>query len=164
MSTQEMTKWKEKTLVGVSLKVLAPTGQHDPTKLINWSANRWAFKPEVGYSHRWGHWVLDAYAAVWFYTTNSGHGVRPAEQTPVVEVQLQQRRLRKLWRELSKHFYCLAAFMGRSAQLGAQRISVETIRLRCFQEKNMGDQFDAGFLWRRGTRAKRPRHQQNSSP
>ena len=33
---------------------LAPTGQYDPTKLINWGTNRWSFKPEFGYSQRWG--------------------------------------------------------------------------------------------------------------
>jgi hypothetical protein len=49
---------------------VAPTGQYDPTKVINWGNNRWAFKPEFGYSERWGHWILDAYAAVWFFTTN----------------------------------------------------------------------------------------------
>ena len=46
------------------------TGQYDPTKLVNWGANRWAFKPEFGYSERWGHWVLDAYMGVWFFTKN----------------------------------------------------------------------------------------------
>jgi len=51
-------------------KVVAPTGQYDPTKLINWGINRWAFKPELGYSQRWGKWVLDAYGGVWFYTEN----------------------------------------------------------------------------------------------
>ena len=70
MEPKEFAKWKQKTLLGASLKVLAPTGQYDPTKLINWGANRWAFKPEFGYSERWGHWVLDGYAGVWFYTTN----------------------------------------------------------------------------------------------
>jgi hypothetical protein len=63
-------KWHQKTLIGVSLKVIAPTGQYDGTKLINLGSNRWAFKPEVGYSRRWGHWVLDGYGAVWFFTTN----------------------------------------------------------------------------------------------
>jgi hypothetical protein len=57
-------------LIGVSLKVVAPTGQYDPTKLINVGNNRWALKPEIGYSQRWGHWVVDAYGAAWFYTTN----------------------------------------------------------------------------------------------
>src|SRR5271168_3321802 len=70
MPAQEFAKWKQKILLGVSLKVVAPTGQYDPRKLINWGANRWAFKPEFGYSERWGHWVLDGYAGVWFYTTN----------------------------------------------------------------------------------------------
>jgi len=73
MPAQEFAKWKQKILLGVSLKVVAPTGQYDPRKLINWGANRWAFKPEFGYSERWGHWVLDGYAGVWFYTTNPAY-------------------------------------------------------------------------------------------
>ena len=52
----EFVKWRQKMLIGVSLKVVAPTGQYDPTKLINLGNNRWAFKPEIGYSQRWGHW------------------------------------------------------------------------------------------------------------
>ena len=40
-------------------------------KLINWGINRWAFKPEVGYSQRFSKsWVIDAYGGVWLYTTN----------------------------------------------------------------------------------------------
>ena len=70
MQPQDFRKWKQKTLMGVSLKVVAPTGQYDPTKLINWSINRWAFKPEFGYSRRWGNWILDGYVGAWFYTTN----------------------------------------------------------------------------------------------
>ncbi|MGA8306376.1 MAG: transporter [Candidatus Acidiferrales bacterium] len=70
MSVREYQAWKQKTVLGVSIKVVAPTGQYDGTKLINNGSNRWAFKPEFGYSERWGHWVLDGYAAVWFFTTN----------------------------------------------------------------------------------------------
>jgi hypothetical protein len=70
MSLAEMRRWQQKTLLGFSLKVTAPTGQYDPTKLINLGANRWAFKPEMGFSRRWGHWLLDAYASVWLFTTN----------------------------------------------------------------------------------------------
>jgi hypothetical protein len=71
MNVQEFSKWRQKTIVGVSLKVVPLTGQYDPTKLINLGTNRWAFKPELGYSRRWGHWILDAYGGVWFFTTNS---------------------------------------------------------------------------------------------
>jgi hypothetical protein len=43
MAPKEFGAWHQKTLVGVSLKVLAPTGQYDPTKLINLGTNRWGF-------------------------------------------------------------------------------------------------------------------------
>lgn len=70
MQSKEFAKWKQKRILGASLKMIAPTGQYDPTKLVNWGINRWAFKPEIGYSERWGNWILDAYGGVWFYTTN----------------------------------------------------------------------------------------------
>jgi Putative MetA-pathway of phenol degradation len=71
MSPKEFRSWQQKTLVGVSLTVLARTGQYDPTKLVNLGTNRWAFKPELGYSRRFaGRWLIDAYGAVWFFTKN----------------------------------------------------------------------------------------------
>jgi hypothetical protein len=70
MPAEKFAKWKQKVLLGVSLKIIAPTGQYDPTKLVNWGINRWAFKPELGYSEQWGNWLVDAYAGAWFYTTN----------------------------------------------------------------------------------------------
>ncbi len=44
MPVQEFARWKQKTLLGGSLRVIAPTGQYNGTKLINWGINRWAFK------------------------------------------------------------------------------------------------------------------------
>lgn len=70
MPIEKFVKWKQKKLLGVSLKVIAPTGQYDPTKLINWGTNRWSFKPELGYSQAWGKWILDAYSGVWLFTEN----------------------------------------------------------------------------------------------
>jgi len=69
MPTQEFAKWKQKALLGASLIVIAPTGQYNPMHLVNWSIHRWASKPELGYSQRWGNWLLDAYAGAWFCTT-----------------------------------------------------------------------------------------------
>src|SRR5580700_11891229 len=39
MQPKEFVKWKQKRLLGVSLKVVAPTGQYRGTKLINWGGN-----------------------------------------------------------------------------------------------------------------------------
>lgn len=70
MSPEEFRTWRQKLLIGTSLTVVAPTGQYDPSLLINLGANRWAFKPELGFSRRWGNWILDGYGGVWFFTTN----------------------------------------------------------------------------------------------
>lgn len=70
MEIADFRQWKQRTIVGVSARFVAPTGQYDPTKLINYGANRWSFKPEVGVSRRWNHWVLDSYAGAWLFTTN----------------------------------------------------------------------------------------------
>jgi Putative MetA-pathway of phenol degradation len=111
MQAQEFAKWKQKRLLGLSLKVVAPTGQYSGTKLINWGGNRWAFKPEIGYSERWGHWVLDGYAGVWFYTTNStfydGPVTKPQNEAPVgsLEGHLSYDVRQRFWVSLDVNFW-----------------------------------------------------------
>jgi hypothetical protein len=85
MPVQQFVKWKQKVILGVSLKIVAPTGQYDPDRLVNWGINRWAFKPEFGYSQRWGNWILDGYAGVWFYTTNDAFFSPPRPQPQTEE-------------------------------------------------------------------------------
>jgi hypothetical protein len=116
MPVQKFMRWKQKVLLGASLKVVAPTGQYDPTKLINWGANRWSFKPEFGYSQRLGQkWVLDAYFGVWFFTANSefwSHniyfaGTRSQSQNPIgsVEGHLSYDFKPRLWVSLDGNFW-----------------------------------------------------------
>src|ERR1700722_1875747 len=59
MSLDKFRTWRQRNVLGLSLKLVAPTGQYDPTKLVNLSGNHWGFKSELGYSGRWGHFVLD---------------------------------------------------------------------------------------------------------
>jgi hypothetical protein len=71
MPISQFVKWTQTVVLGASLKIIAPTGQYDPTKLINWGINRWVFKPEFGYSQRFRKkWILDGYAGAVFFTTN----------------------------------------------------------------------------------------------
>ncbi len=111
MAPKEFRKWKQKILLGASLKIIAPTGQYSSTKLINWGANRWAFKPELGYSERWGHWLLDGYAGVWFYTTNpqyySPPHPQPQTEDPIgsFEGHLSYDLKPRLWFSLDGNFW-----------------------------------------------------------
>jgi hypothetical protein len=111
MQPKEFAKWKQKRLLGLSLRMVAPTGQYSGKKLINWGSNRWAFKPELGYSERWGHWVLDGYAGVWFYTTNSafyaGPVTKPQDEAPIgaLEGHLSYDVKPRLWVSLDANFW-----------------------------------------------------------
>ena len=68
---KDFKRFKQASILGISLVVNVPSGQYDKTKRVNLGSNRWGFKPEVGFSHRWGQWYLETYAGVWFFTTNS---------------------------------------------------------------------------------------------
>jgi hypothetical protein len=111
MPLEEFTHWRQKALLGVSLKVVAPTGQYDPTKLVNWGANRWAFKPDLGYSRQWGNWVLDSYAGAWFYTANSQYYSppvpKPQTEEPIgaFEGHLSYNVKPRLWFSLDGNFW-----------------------------------------------------------
>jgi len=88
LSLQEFANYQQDTIVGVTLLVTAPSGQYDPTKLVNIGTNRWSFKPEVGISKALGPWTLEAAAGATFFTDNGdflGTGVR--QQDPLYSVQ-----------------------------------------------------------------------------
>jgi hypothetical protein len=129
MDLREYSQWKQKTLIGVSLRVVAPTGQYDPTKLLNYGTNRWAFKPELGLSRRWNHWVLDTYGAVWFFTENHeffshnqfNPGVATQSEAPVgaFEGHLSYDVKPKLWASLDGNFW----FGGKTSINGVENPS-----------------------------------------
>jgi hypothetical protein len=89
MRARAFAKAPRKTIVGTSLTVVAPSGQHYPEKLINLGANRWGFKPEVGVAAPMGRWDVDAYLGVWLFTENPDFypGGLTRSQDPVVALQ-----------------------------------------------------------------------------
>jgi len=115
MSMNEYVKWRQKALLGTSFTFVAPTGQYDLTRLINQGSNRWAFKPELGFSRRWGHWIFDAYGAVWFFTTNPeffshnafSPGANTKSEDPVgaFEGHLSYDMRPRLWASLDANFW-----------------------------------------------------------
>ncbi len=88
LSPRDFATRKQGTMLGASLVVTGPTGQYDGSKLINIGTNRWAFKPELGFSQPVGRWWFDLYAGVWFFTTNHDFfGGQTREQDPLAVVQ-----------------------------------------------------------------------------
>src|SRR5208282_6840728 len=129
MDVPEIRKWRQKTLVGVSIKLVAPTGQYDPTKLVNYGANRWAFKPEVGLSRRWRNWLLDSYGGAWLYTANhnyfsqTGTNIQTQEPIGSLEAHLSYDVKPRLWASLDTNFW----FGGRTSINGVE--NTKTLQL-----------------------------------
>jgi hypothetical protein len=115
MKVDEFVKWQEKRTLGASIRLVPPSGQYDPSKLINLGSNRWGLKPELGYSQRRGHWILDAYGGVWFYTTNPeffshnqfSPGLKTQSQSPIgsFEGHLSYDFKTRLWVSLDCNFW-----------------------------------------------------------
>src|SRR5215469_985289 len=115
MDLLEFREWRQRLLLGCSFKFVAPTGQYDPSKLINYGTNRWAFKPELGLSRRWSHWVLDTYGAVWAFTSNPaffsrnqfspGINIQSQKPTFAFEGHLSYDVKPRLWASLDGNFW-----------------------------------------------------------
>ena len=109
MRLKEFASWNKKTVIGASVVVVAPLGQYDTAKLVNIGSNRWSFKPELGWSRRFGHWVLDAYGGVWLFTDNKTFypGARTRSQAPIVSTQfhLSYNIRPRLWAGVNANFY-----------------------------------------------------------
>jgi len=108
MDREAFGSYRPRTLLGASLLVRAPTGEYDPSKLINIGANRWGFKPEVGVVHVVGKWAFDAYLGGWFFTDNSDfYGGKTRIQAPILSTQAHVRYFvsREFWAALDGNFW-----------------------------------------------------------
>lgn len=126
MKLPQFIKWRQKRLLGASLVVQAPTGQYDPTLLVNIGNSRWAFKPELGYSERHGNWLMDVYGGVWFYTKTAEFfsrnsvvpGTQERTQEPIgaMEGHLSYDFKPRLWISLDGNFW----YGGRTSLNGVE--------------------------------------------
>ncbi len=88
LSVSEFKNYRQNFILGASLRIFAPLGEYDSTKLVNIGANRWSFKPEVGFSKAIGPWTLEFTPGVTFFTENSDFfGGQTRELTPLVALQ-----------------------------------------------------------------------------
>jgi len=88
LAPAEFAKRRPGTTLGASIVVVVPTGQYDPSKLVNVGTHRWSFKPEVGLSHPAGHWFVELYGGAWIFSDNDNFfGGSRREQQPLASFQ-----------------------------------------------------------------------------
>jgi Putative MetA-pathway of phenol degradation len=88
LSPREFAQRKPHATLGASVTIVAPLGQYEPAKLINLGTNRWAIKPELGFSQPVGKWTFEIYAGLWLFETNENFfGGKVRQQDPLASYQ-----------------------------------------------------------------------------
>jgi hypothetical protein len=120
MHLREFAGYRQRTIVGASVTVSAPTGQYDPSLLINIGSGRWGFKPEVGLSRAIGKWVLEGAAGVWLFAANKNfYGGQTRTQIPLGSMQAHIVRIlpHRIWVAFDGTFFT----GGRSTVNGVEK-------------------------------------------
>jgi len=108
LSASQFRSYRQRRNLGVSLSIVAPTGQYYPSRLINFGSNRWSFKPELGYSSIRGHWIFEGAIGVWLFTNNTnyyGGSVRRQDPLGSAQGHLSYNFKPGLWLGLDANFY-----------------------------------------------------------
>ncbi len=107
-------------LLGVSLKLVTPTGRYDQDRLINVGANRWALKAEVGYIKSISRgWLFELDAGVWVFGDNDDFLGQTREQKPISSLQAH------LIHEINADFWValnMNAYSGGRSKVGDRRL------------------------------------------
>jgi hypothetical protein len=118
-------------VLGVSIKMLIPTGDYDEDKLINVGANRWAVKPELGFMIVvTSRWLLELELGTWFFGDNDEFLGVTREQKPVTafEIHVVRRLKPGFWAALNFNYFTggqtivggeLRADLQRNSRIGA---------------------------------------------
>ncbi|MDF7806947.1 transporter [Pontiellaceae bacterium B12219] len=87
LTLEEFPGYQQNFVMGASLKMTAPMGQYDNSRLINVGQNRWSFSPELGISKTFGSLIVEMAGAVTLFTDNDDLKGQTLEQTPIYSVQ-----------------------------------------------------------------------------
>lgn len=106
----EVMKAPRKTIIGISLNTVVPTGEFFSDKLINLGTNRWSFRPEIAISQPIKErWLLDFYSGIWLFTDNKtfypGEVVRSQEPMGAFQFHLSYNIRPVLWVAFDGTYY-----------------------------------------------------------
>jgi hypothetical protein len=95
-------------IIGASLKLVMPTGQYNPDKVVNVGANRWAARLKLGtVIILKPKWLMEISASTWLFGDDDDFLFGKKEQDPVfaLETNLIKRISPGLWASLDVTYY-----------------------------------------------------------
>lgn len=108
LSPKEFQRFKEETVLGTSIVISVPTGQYDNSKIVNLGANRWGFKPEIGFSYGYDKFYFEMYSGIWFFTPNSEYlKTNTLKQDPIFNFQAHTLYMfpSKIWLGIDLNYF-----------------------------------------------------------
>lgn len=107
LALKEFMEYQQNFVMGASLKMTAPFGQYDNTKLVNIGQNRWSFTPELGMSKTFGPVILEVAGAMTLFTQNDDVKGMTLDQEPIYSVQghLVYTFPKQIWVALDSTYY-----------------------------------------------------------
>jgi hypothetical protein len=88
LTLKEFANYKQDWIVGAGVRVSAPLGQYDGSRVVNIGVNRWSIRPEMGVSKAAGQWTMEITAGATLYTDNKDFfGGQPRSQRPLYSSQ-----------------------------------------------------------------------------
>jgi hypothetical protein len=89
MSLEEFRQYKQRTMLGLFLRVTIPIGEYDDQRAVNIGSNRWQLVPALAVSHRWSRLIVEAYTGMWIFSDNEEqYGGNTLSQDPLFAFQL----------------------------------------------------------------------------
>ena len=71
LEPSEFKKFTQKTVSGLGVQVLIPTGTYKKERLPNLGSNRWSVRVTYGLSTSFNQWVVEGYVGAWFFSANN---------------------------------------------------------------------------------------------
>ena len=110
MTREEFAAFRQNPvpIVAASVKVVAPTGEYEPDRLINVGTNRWAANLKLAYLHPIPEkWVLETAAGVWFFEDNDEFLGETRVQEPITALDLSVVKRFKpgFWGSIDANYY-----------------------------------------------------------
>jgi len=100
LSMSDFSGYKQKTVSGLSVQLILPTGNYNHEQLPNLGSNRWTIRAAYGVSCTYDRWVFEAYGGVWLFSNNHEFLVEyTLSQSPlwVIKGHLTRTFKNKMW-------------------------------------------------------------------
>ncbi|NOQ92977.1 MAG: hypothetical protein GQ552_09725 [Flavobacteriaceae bacterium] len=100
MNISDFQNYKPESVSGISVQIIAPTGDYNPEELINIGSNRWAFKTQWGFARNFNKWIIESYVGMWLFTKNTNFlNGNQLSQKPLytVKVHFIRELPKKMW-------------------------------------------------------------------